>query len=207
MERAARPRAREGRARRGGDGLPRAGGRAVGRGRVRHRVRRLRDDRRAHDDRRGRARRRRPAARQAASSRPSTPPAAARSPTRATLECDGGELPRPGRATCSASAHDQVVALDARARRSSSPASASTRASTAPRGTRPPATTPPPTCSTPRCAGGSALTSTRPAPTSGPTSCASTSPTRSGAERRASCAAVAGRRSTPGSFRTTRCGR
>ena len=59
----------------------------------------------------------------------------------------------------------------------SSPASASTPTSTVPPATPPSATTPPPTCCTPRCAGGWAATCARPAPTSGPTSCASTSPT------------------------------
>src|SRR5213076_3085334 len=47
----------------------------------------------------------------------------------------------------------------------------------APPATPPSATTPRPTCCTRRCVGASARTSTRPAPTSAPTSCASISPT------------------------------
>ena len=50
-------------------------------------------------------------------------------------------------------------------------------ASTPPRGARPRPTTPRRTCCTRRCARASAATSARPAPTSAPTSCASTSPT------------------------------
>ena len=95
------------------------------------------------------------------------------------LECESGDC----RATVTDVIRlgtDQVVALDARARQRSSPASGSTPTSTAPRATPPSATTPPPTCCTRRCASAWAPTCTRPAPTSGPTSCASTSPTAAG---------------------------
>ena len=61
----------------------------------------------------------------------------------------------------------------------------------------PSATTPPPTCCTPRCASGSARTCARPAPTSAPTSCASTSPTASGCRPRSW--PTSSRRSTSGS--------
>ena len=56
----------------------------------------------------------------------------------------------------------------ARARRRSNRASGCTPTSTAPPATPPSATTPPPISCTPRCGSGSARTSTRPAPTSGP---------------------------------------
>ena len=65
-------------------------------------------------------------------------------------------------------------------RRAAAPASASSRASTAPRAPRRRPTTPRRTSCTPRCASASARTCARPAPTSGPTSCASTSATASG---------------------------
>ncbi len=81
----------------------------------------------------------------------------------------------------------------------------SSRASIAPpaRPRRP--TTPPRTCCTPRCARRWARTSARPAPTSGPTSCASTSPTaRASRPRRSSRSRIA---STAGSWPTTRCAR
>ena len=70
---------------------------------------------------------------------------------------------------------DQALVVEARARRARRRASASSRASTAPRATRPRPTTPRRTCCTPRCASAWATTCARPAPTSGPTSCASTS--------------------------------
>ena len=143
--------------------------------RLPHALRRLRDDRGGHRPARRRARQRlgagqargvallpggrRPGVRQRASSRR---PAGARGwPT-----CTGSATTRRWRSS--------------RSRASSAPGEPVTGASSsATRGWRRCATTPPPTCCTPRCASGSARTCARPARTSAPTSCASTSPTAS----------------------------
>ena len=97
---------------------------------------------------------------------PSTPRAAARSPTRACVETPSG--PRAGgrRATASATTRRS---RSSRSRASSARASRP-RARRRPRrrGSRRCATTPPRTCCTRRCASGSARTCARPAPTSGP---------------------------------------
>ena len=110
-------------------------------------------------------------------SRRSTPPAAARSPTRASIELDGDPATRAELVQAHRVGDDQVLVLPRRrvcGRRAacgqSSPgASASRRWRT----------TPPPTCCRRRSARCSATTSSRPARPCAPTSSASTSRTRS----------------------------
>ncbi len=169
----ARSQTRAGRGRR--RAAPRGRGARQG-GRLRHALHRLRDA----PTRRRRSARPRPtrtaACSSSCSSRRSTPRAAGRSPTRATSSA------RPGTAGRAVEdvlrlGDDQVVAVRPEAGELVARRSRSTRTSTPPRATPPRATTPPPTCSTRRCASAWARTCARPAPTSGPTSCASTSPT------------------------------
>ena len=87
---------------------------------------------------------------------------------------------RRASSTSCAVGDDQALVVEVDERRAARRASASSRASTAPRAPRRRPTTPRRTCCTPRCASASARTCARPAPTSAPTSCASTSPTASG---------------------------
>ena len=118
--------------------------------------------------------------RSSSTARRSTPRAAARSATAARSP------PRPARPRCSTPrspcptcAGTSAASSTARSRRASSPR----RPSTSTGATRPAATTPPPTCCTTPCARCSATTSSRPARSSRPTGCGSTSPTTSRSRR------------------------
>ena len=111
-------------------------------------------------------------------SRRSTRPAAARSPTPASIECEDGDCRARVERRPARSGDDQVLVRRARGRRAEGRRArcvARVDRARAPRDRRP--TTPRRTCCTRRCASGSARTCARPAPTSGPTSCASTSRT------------------------------
>ncbi len=191
----ARPRRRRHRARLRGP--PREGDRLRRRGAA-DPLRRLRDA--ARDDRPGRGRSRTTAAPWSSSRRaPSTPRAAARSPTPA---CCAGAGRRRGSSTSTGSARTRRW-RSSRAAGRSSRASRSRPRSTARPATRRCATTPPPTSCTRRCASGSAPTCARPARRSAPTSCASTSPTaRRSAPRSCATSRTA---STSGSRRAARC--
>ena len=124
-------------------------------------------------------RRRRPRRSSSSPSRRSTPPAAARSPTPASSSARPATAARASPTSC-AWATTRRSCVEAERRHAGGRASGSSPASTARRATPPRPTTPRPTCCTPRCASAWARTCARPAPTSAPTSCASTSPTASG---------------------------
>ena len=163
-------------------------------------LRRLREAAGRDQPARGRGRRR-PRPRRSSRRAPSTPRAAARSPTPAWC---AGTAARPGSPTSTGSATTRRWRSTA-GPTGSTPGRASRPRSTTSRATRRCETTPRPTCCTRRCASGSGPTSARPARRCAPTSSASTSPTAPRSAPR-SCARSR-TASTTGSRRATRCGR